>query len=69
MPAIHQQIRQELTRLYGKATANSVRILYGGSVKPDNARALLGQPDVNGCLVGGASLKVEDFCIIIQAAS
>ena len=49
--------------------ADRTRILYGGSVKPDNAQALLGQPDVDGALVGGASLKAADFLAIIRAAS
>jgi triosephosphate isomerase len=48
--------------------ADKVRILYGGSVKPDNARELLGMPDVDGALVGGASLKAADFSAIIAAA-
>jgi triosephosphate isomerase len=46
-----------------------VRILYGGSLKPDNAAGLLAQPDVDGGLVGGASLKVESFVAIIRAAA
>jgi triosephosphate isomerase len=45
-----------------------VRILYGGSVKPDNAAALLAQPDVDGALVGGASLDAESFAAIVDAA-
>jgi triosephosphate isomerase len=48
--------------------ANSVRILYGGSVKPDNAAALFAQPNIDGGLVGGASLKVEDFVKLLEAA-
>ena len=46
---------------------DNVRILYGGSVKPDNAEALAGQPDIDGFLVGGASLKPEEFARIIDA--
>jgi triosephosphate isomerase len=50
------------------AAADEVRILYGGSVKPDNAAELLSQPDVDGALVGGASLDAEDFAAIVEAA-
>jgi triosephosphate isomerase len=52
---------------YGRA-AETVRILYGGSVKPDNARSLLALPDVDGSLVGGASLDPEGFAAIVAAA-
>jgi len=48
--------------------ANDTRILYGGSVKPENARELLAQPDVDGALVGGASLRAESFAAIVKAA-
>jgi triosephosphate isomerase len=48
--------------------ADKIRIQYGGSVKPDNAKELLSQPDVDGALVGGASLKAADFSAIIAAA-
>ena len=48
--------------------AERTRILYGGSVKPDNAAELLGLPDVDGALVGGASLEVADFVAIVEAA-
>jgi triosephosphate isomerase len=47
--------------------AQSIRIQYGGSVKPDNAAGLLSQPNVDGALVGGACLKAEDFSAIVQA--
>jgi len=60
-------IRAVLTRLYGD-TAQRIRIQYGGSVKPDNAAELLAQPEIDGALVGGASLKAEDFNAIIRAA-
>ena len=62
----HAFIRKELAKCFDKALANSIRILYGGSVKPDNASELMAQPDVDGALVGGASLKVEDFIGIIK---
>jgi triosephosphate isomerase len=65
---VHGQIRALLRELGGPSTADAVRIQYGGSVKPDNAAELLGQPDVDGALVGGASLKAEDFARIVEAA-
>ncbi|HKV45076.1 MAG TPA: triose-phosphate isomerase, partial [bacterium] len=51
------------------AAAGAVRILYGGSVKPDNIRELLGQPDIDGALVGGASLDSQAFAAIARAAA
>ncbi|PTL78061.1 triose-phosphate isomerase [Vitiosangium sp. GDMCC 1.1324] len=63
---VHRAIREQLGRLYDKGTAEQVRIQYGGSVKPDNAVELLGQPDVDGALVGGASLKAGDFAAIVK---
>lgn len=65
---IHEAIRTALVRQLGEAGAG-MRILYGGSVKPDNARAILALPDVGGALVGGASLKAEDFLAIAAAAA
>lgn len=64
----HRFIRSKLSLLFGDLIAETVRILYGGSVKPDNAQNLLSQPDVDGALVGGASLKSESFLSIISAA-
>ena len=64
----HAHIRKWLTKRYNSAFADQIRILYGGSVKPDNARILMQQPNVDGALVGGASLKVENFVAIIDAA-
>ena len=64
---VHDTIRKSLIGQLGE-TAHGVRILYGGSVKPDNARELLSLPHVNGALVGGASLKADDFLAIIRAA-
>lgn len=64
--AMHARIRDILKRLYGPVISNKIRILYGGSVKPENAKGLLHQPDVNGALIGGASLKAEDFLGIIN---
>ena len=64
--AVHRAIREQLGRLYDRDTAERVRIQYGGSVKADNAAELLGQPDVDGALVGGASLKAGDFAAIAK---
>jgi len=66
---VHAQIRGLLRELGGQGVADSCRIQYGGSVKPENAAELLGQPDVDGALVGGASLKSEDFARIVAGAS
>jgi len=60
-------IRRLLGELFGADVAGQVRIQYGGSVKPDNAKELLGQPDIDGALVGGASLKAGDFAAIVKA--
>jgi triosephosphate isomerase len=51
-----------------EATADRIRIQYGGSVKPDNARDLMSQPDIDGALVGGASLEARSFAEIVKAA-
>ena len=64
---VHAFIRQLLGELFTPEVADQIRIQYGGSVKPDNAKELLGQPNIDGALVGGASLKTEDFLGIIQA--
>ena len=61
-------IRQTVGTLYGNETAEAVHIQYGGSVKPDNAQELLAKPNIDGALVGGASLKASDFAAIIAAA-
>jgi triosephosphate isomerase len=66
---VHAAIRAQLGRLYDGGTAGRVRIQYGGSVKPDNASELMGKPDVDGALVGGASLKAGDFAAIVRGAS
>lgn len=65
---VHAAIRKTLVKKLGKATANKMRILYGGSVKPNNAKELLSLPDVDGALIGGASLKAEDFINIAKNA-
>jgi len=64
---VHAAIRKILRELGGDA-ADAIRIQYGGSVKPDNAAELLSQPDVDGALVGGASLKAGDFLAIVKGA-
>ncbi len=63
----HAKIRQLLEKLYNADVAAATRIQYGGSMKPSNAAELLGQPDVDGGLIGGASLKVEDFTALVKA--
>lgn len=65
---VHAAVRAELRRL-SPNLAGQTRVLYGGSVKPDNARGLFGCPDVDGALVGGASLEADSFALIAQAAS
>ncbi|KJD31440.1 triosephosphate isomerase [Tamlana nanhaiensis] len=64
---MHAHIRKTIADHYGYDTANSVSILYGGSVKPNNAQEIFGKPDVDGGLIGGASLKAEDFFAIVNA--
>lgn len=63
---MHKFIRERVSRIDEKA-AEMVPVLYGGSVKPNNAEGLLSQPDIDGALVGGASLKADDFIAIINA--
>ena len=63
---VHAFIRQLLKELFGQATADATRLQYGGSVKPENAAELMSQPDIDGALVGGASLKAETFEKIIK---
>ena len=67
--AAHQAIRNALAFQYNQATADTVRIQYGGSMKPGNAAELLTQIDIDGGLIGGASLKADDFAGIIEAAA
>jgi triosephosphate isomerase (TIM) len=63
---MHAFIRSILAEMHGADTANATRILYGGSVKPDNIATLMSQPDVDGALVGGASLEAESFAKIVN---
>jgi len=65
---VHQYLRGVLSGLYDEAAADALCIQYGGSVTPQNAASILGAPDVDGALVGGASLKSETFLPIIDAA-
>lgn len=65
---VHLMIRTLISQLYSQATADKVIIQYGGSVKPDNAKELLSQPNIDGALVGGACLKADSFAAIINAA-
>lgn len=64
---MHKVIREAIAKNYSQTIADEVPILYGGSVKPDNAAEIFSQPDVDGGLIGGASLKVESFMEIVNA--
>jgi triosephosphate isomerase len=65
---VHADLRRLLETRYNSEVASTVRIQYGGSVTADNAANLLGQPNIDGALVGGASLKAENFLAIVAAA-
>lgn len=62
---VHAFIRRLVAKLYSQADAETIRILYGGSVKPENVKGLMGQLDIDGALVGGASLKADSFAAIV----
>ncbi len=62
----HAVIRHEASRIFGEEFASNLRILYGGSVKPENASALMGQEEIDGALVGGASLDAKSFAAIVK---
>ena len=64
---IHKIIRSQLSSKFGPEIAQEIRILYGGSVTPENSSDLLAQPDIDGALVGGASLEADSFYAIIKA--
>ncbi len=66
---VHLDLRKLIELRYNKEVAEKVRIQYGGSVKPDNAAQLLTQPDIDGALVGGASLKADQFMGIVAGAA
>lgn len=65
---VHLDLRKIIAQRYNEKIAQGVRLQYGGSVKPDNAKELLSQPDIDGALVGGASLKVDQFMGIVAGA-
>jgi len=65
---VHSLIRRSLRGTFGDAVADGIRLQYGGSVKPDNAAELMSQDDIDGGLIGGASLKAADFAAIVNAA-
>ena len=62
----HRAIREQVRAKFGKDAADAVRILYGGSVKPDNVKSLMAQPEIDGSLVGGASLDAVSFASIVN---
>ena len=64
---MHEFIRETVRKAFGSDIAEDVSILYGGSVKPDNAKEIFSKPDVDGGLIGGAALKAEDFLAIVTA--
>lgn len=64
---MHSFIRETIRKAFGSDVAEDVSILYGGSVKPDNAKEIFSKPDVDGGLIGGAALKAEDFAAIVNA--
>ena len=66
---VHAFVRETVGKLWNKEFATRVRIQYGGSMKPENAKGLLAQPDVDGGLIGGAALKAESFLAIVNAAT
>lgn len=65
---VHAHLRARLVERFGQSAADTIRIQYGGSVKPSNAEALLAEKDIDGALVGGASLEAADFIAIVKAA-
>ena len=65
---VHRFIREQILAIYGVSVAAEIAVLYGGSVTPDNAPSLLALPDINGALIGGASLNVEAFVRIIKGS-
>ncbi len=66
---IRETIRRPMAEMFGEATAQGMRVLYGGSVTAANAAEFFGMPEIDGALVGGASLKVEEFLSIVRAAA
>lgn len=66
---VHAFIRGLIAKIFGRTDAEAIRILYGGSVKPDNVKGLMEQVDIDGALVGGASLKADSFAAIVNFAA
>mgnify|MGYP005842347209 CR=1 FL=1 len=66
---VHALIRRVIAELAGEAVAAGVRVLYGGSMKPSNARELMGQPDIDGGLIGGAALEAKSFVDIVRSGA
>ena len=66
---MHREIRNAVNEIFGNETSDSLRILYGGSVKPGNAKELMSLANVDGALVGGASLVAADFATIIKSTT
>jgi triosephosphate isomerase len=66
--AVHLAIRQKISAMYGQSVADQLRIQYGGSVKADNISTLLSEPDIDGALVGGASIKADSFIALLKNA-
>ena len=64
---IHKHVRAEIAKAYNQELSNSVPILYGGSLKPNNSKEIFSKPDIDGGLIGGASLSFEDFNSIIKS--
>jgi triosephosphate isomerase len=64
---MHRFIRETVRHHYGSNVAEDVSILYGGSVKPENAKEIFSKPDVDGGLIGGAALKASDFAAIVSS--
>ena len=64
---MHAFIRETIRKKYGSTVADTVSILYGGSVKPDNAKEIFSKPDVDGGLIGGAALKASEFAVIVDS--
>jgi triosephosphate isomerase len=66
---VHALIRRRLAAIFGGASADAIRVLYGGSVKPENAAGFMARPDIDGVLVGGASLEAESLAAIVRSAT
>ena len=65
---VHAEIRKVLAGMFGENVAEKIQILYGGSMKPENADELLAQKDIDGGLIGGAALKADSFAALVNSA-